>query len=83
MKLVKWLRDRKNRKLSVSELMDKADSTVWIQKHGKQKFICLYAVVDMADGFRTVKDGFKTKADAKAFCGNNYNLFINPYFVKK
>ena len=71
---------RKHRKeLTVGELMDMADRKVNIEKHGGKTYIELYAVVDASNGYKTVKDGFKTKFDAKTFCGTNYNLFINPY----
>ena len=72
-----------HKELTVSEELEKADRKVWKEKHGKRKFICLYAVVDVDNGFRTVAEGFKTKADAKAFCENcGFNWFINPYFVE-
>ena len=85
MKLTEMLKKlfRKNNELTVTEILNMEDNAIVTEKHGKDTFIKLYAVVSISNGYKTIKDGIKTKAEAKAIVGCNYDLFINPYWVKK
>ena len=76
------LKARKIKRLSVSDIMNLADNEIRKEKHGNHKFVLLYSVVDIENGYKTVADGFKTKADAKAFADGKYNLFLNSYWVQ-
>jgi len=82
MGIKRWLKARKIKRLSVTDILYSADAEVRTEKHGSKKFVLLYAVVDVKNGYKTVADGFKTKAKAKAFQGENYNYFINSYWVQ-
>ena len=85
MKLTEMLKKlfHKDKELTITEILDREDNAIITEKHGKDTLIKLYAVVSISNGYKTVKDGFKTKAEAKTFVGCNYDLFINPYWMKK
>ena len=77
---IKRLFKKEKKELSIPEILDKADNTVLIEKHGNREFICYFSVVDINNNFKTVKDGFKTKAEAKAFALERSNMYINSYW---
>lgn len=85
MKLTEMLKKlfRKDKELTVTEILNIADNAIETEKHGNENFVKLYAVVSISNGYKTIMDGIKTKAEAKAIVGCNYDLFINPYWVKK
>ena len=81
--MLKKLFHKNNKELTITDILNMEDNAIITEKHGKDTLIKLYAVVSISNGYKTVKDGFKTKAEAKAFVGCNYDLFINPYWMKK
>lgn len=75
---------KRNKELSISEMMERSDSKPWIYTVSGHTFHVMYSVSDMDNGFKTIKDGFKTKTACKEFCKtlSNVNCYITPYVVE-
>ena len=71
------------RNLTVADLLTMADSTVSKRTIAGRTFVTLWMVSDIDNGFKTVKDGFKTKSEAKAFCETvSFNWYLTPYEIE-
>ena len=65
---------------SITETLTKMDNTETVQTIGGKKYARLWAVADSDNGFKVVRDGFTTKAQAKAYCDTvEFNWYLFPY----
>lgn len=67
---------------SIWELVEKHDNEKIIEHIGNRTFQTLYAVVS-TDSFRTIRNGFETKSEAKDFSRSlSDNAYIFPYEIE-
>lgn len=68
---------------TVTDILNRMDSREHIETIGNRTFARLWLVKDIDNNFKTVKDGFKTKADAKAYCETvSFNWYLMPYEIE-
>ena len=68
---------------SISEILDKMDNTATVQTFGNRSYARLWAIADIDNSFKVVRDGFTTKAEAKAYCETvSINWYLYPYEIE-
>lgn len=67
------------RKKSVTEILADMDKRQSFSVVGGRTWARLWLIADANNGYKTVKDGFKTKEEAKAFAITA--KIENPYFI--